>query len=160
MIQQIKNQSKLPSIAYLANITSIWKGRGDKNDLANDRGVFTLTVLRMILDKVIYNEEYETIDKNMSDSNAGAQKEKNCRNHSFIVNGILHEKNMDKKSDPIDIHIYMMSNVALMKCGQLMLSMCCMTLEFKMIISVCCMKKLRNHLWQSTQAWAKLIVLR
>ena len=68
------------------------KGKGDKADLDNDRGIFTLTVLRMILDKVIYMEEYEKIDQNMSDSNAGARKEKKCRNHSFIVNGILHEQ--------------------------------------------------------------------
>ena len=59
----------------------------------------------MILDKVIYLEEYETIDKNMSDSNAGARKGKNCRNHSFIVNGILHEKK-ENKGAPIDILIY------------------------------------------------------
>ena len=96
MIQKIKDQSKLPSILYLANITSIWKGKNAKNDLANDRGIFTLTVLRMILDKVIYLQEYETVDSNMSNSNAGARKDKNCRNHSFIVNGVLHDKKMDK----------------------------------------------------------------
>ena len=59
----------------------------------------------MILDKVLYLEEYDKIDKNMSDSNAGARKGKNGRNHSFIVNGILHEKK-ENKGDPIDILIY------------------------------------------------------
>ena len=41
----------------------------------------------------------------MSDSNAGARKGKNCRNHSFIVNGILHEKK-ENHGEPIDILIY------------------------------------------------------
>ena len=102
-INKVKEKVTIPELAYLANITSIYKG--EKADLNNDRGIFTLTVLRMILDKVIYLEEYEKIDKNMSDSNAGARKEKNCRNHSFIVNGILHDKKQ-RKGHPIDILIY------------------------------------------------------
>ena len=59
----------------------------------------------MILDKIIYLEEYATIDANMSDSNAGARKEKNCRNHSFIVNGVIHEQ-QQKNKQPIDLWIY------------------------------------------------------
>ena len=97
LINNIKEKCTLPQLTYLANITTIWKGKGDKTNLDNDRGVFTLTVLRMIIDKVIYNEEYDKIDLNMSDSNAGARKNKGCRNHSFIVNGILHEKKVEKK---------------------------------------------------------------
>ena len=83
-LNQVKDKLNLPKLAYLANITSIYKGKNDKKDLDNDRGVFTLTVLRMILDKVIYLEEYETLDKNMSDSNAGARKDRNCRNHDLL----------------------------------------------------------------------------
>ena len=41
----------------------------------------------------------------MSDSNAGARKEKNCRNHSFIVNGVLHAQKQ-RNLQPIDILIY------------------------------------------------------
>ena len=41
----------------------------------------------------------------MSDSNAGARKKRSCRNHSFIVNGILYDKK-EKKRDDIDILIY------------------------------------------------------
>ena len=104
-LNQVKDKLTLPKLAYLANITSIYKGKNDKKDLDNDRGVFTLTVLRMILDKVIYLEEYETLDKNMSDSNAGARKDRNCRNHAFIVNGILHDKK-NNKGPPIDVQIF------------------------------------------------------
>ena len=59
----------------------------------------------MILDKIIYLEQYDKIDQNMSDLNAGARKDRNCRNHTFIVNGILHEKKMEK-GHPIDIQIF------------------------------------------------------
>ena len=36
-------------------------------------------------------EEYDTIDANMSDSNIGGRKDKNIRNHLFIINGIIND---------------------------------------------------------------------
>ena len=34
--------------------------------------------------KMVYNDEYETIDSNMSDSNIGARKNKNIINHIHL----------------------------------------------------------------------------
>ena len=53
--------------------------------------------------KMIYNEEYQVIDNNMSDSNIGARKMKNIRNHIFILNGVINEAIKNQKS--IDIQI-------------------------------------------------------
>ena len=53
--------------------------------------------------KMIYNEEYPGIDRNMSDSNIGARKMKNIRNHIFILNGIINEAIKNGKS--IDLQI-------------------------------------------------------
>ena len=61
-----------------ANITSIYKGKGDKNDLENERGIFGINILRSILLKIIYNDEYENIDENMSYSNVGGKKSRFC----------------------------------------------------------------------------------
>jgi hypothetical protein len=38
---------------------------------------------------MIYDDEYEVIDNSMSDSNIGARKGENIRNHIFIVNTII-----------------------------------------------------------------------
>ena len=73
-LNQVKLKLTLPQLAYLANITTFYKGKNDKANFYNDKGVFTLTVLRMILVKLIYLEENKTKDENMSDSNAGARK--------------------------------------------------------------------------------------
>ena len=74
-----------------ANITSIYKGKGAKNDLQNERGIFGINLIRSLLLKIIYTDEYENLDKNMSDSNVGGRKRKNIRNHLFVVNGIINE---------------------------------------------------------------------
>ena len=55
--------------------------------------------------KLIYNEKYKIIDSNMSDSNVGARRNKNIRNHIFVVNGIINDVLSSKKNKPIDIQI-------------------------------------------------------
>ena len=53
----------------MTNITSLYKNKGSRQDLDNDRGIFTVTCLRSMVDKLIYNDYYDIIDSNMSDSN-------------------------------------------------------------------------------------------
>ena len=54
--------------------------------------------------KLIYNDKYKIIDESMSDSNVGARKKKNIRNHIFIINGIIQEA-LCKKNEPVDLVI-------------------------------------------------------
>ena len=87
-----------------ANIVSIYKGKGEKSDLENDRGIFLVNVLRSILMKLVYKEKYSVIDKNMTDSQIGARKKKNIRNHIFMLNGMINEAIQTRKS--IDVLFY------------------------------------------------------
>ena len=43
------------------------------------------------MDRLIYNECYETIDKNLSFSNAGGRKGRSVRDHLFVVHSIYNE---------------------------------------------------------------------
>ena len=54
--------------------------------------------------KMTYEDNYDEVDKNMSDSNVGARRKKNIRNHIFILNGIIKEAQYKKKS-AVDIII-------------------------------------------------------
>ena len=80
---------QIPDQMKLADITSIFKNKNSRMDLANHRGIFLFSVLRKVLDKLIYNEKYPALDLAMSDSNIGARRNKNVRNHLFIVYGII-----------------------------------------------------------------------
>ena len=51
-----------PTILEPSNITSLYKNKGEKADLNNDRGIFNVVKIRSILDKLVYNEKYDTID--------------------------------------------------------------------------------------------------
>ena len=80
---------EIPDYMQLADISSIFKNKNSRMDLANDRGIFLLSVLRKVLDKMVYIEKYPYLDSAMSASNIGARKSKNVRNHPFIVYGII-----------------------------------------------------------------------
>ena len=83
MLNQSKFQIDIPKFMEIAYSVSIYKGKGEKIDLQNDRGIFIVIILRSILMKLVYGDKYEMVDKNMSDSNVGARKLKNIRNHIF-----------------------------------------------------------------------------
>lgn len=73
----------------LSNITSIHKNKGSRLSLENDRGIFIQTVLKKVLDKLIYAGNIDTIDQAMSDSNIGARKQRNIRDHLFILYAVI-----------------------------------------------------------------------
>ena len=87
-MNQIKQQQKIPSSLKYCNITSIYKNKGSKKDFENYRGIFRVVTLRNILDKLIYNDEYPTIDANLTDSNVGARQKRNIRDNIFVINAI------------------------------------------------------------------------
>ena len=70
----IKTEQIFPKAFELCNITSIYKNKGSRNEFNSYRGIFRVPILRTILDKLIYNDEYENIDSKLSDSNVGARK--------------------------------------------------------------------------------------
>jgi hypothetical protein len=87
------------------NISTIWKLKGSKLDMENERGIFILTVLKKILDKLVYFDNIDEIDENMSDSNIGCRKKRNIKNHLFMIYGIINSV-VKGNEDCIDIQIY------------------------------------------------------
>ena len=71
----------------------------------NERGIFILTTMKKILDKLIYFDIFEDVDNNMSDSNIGARKDRNIKNHMFMIYGIINSV-LRGKEDCVDIQIY------------------------------------------------------
>ena len=77
------------------------------NRVNNDRGVFNVVKIRSILDKLIYNDIYSTVDSSMSSSNIGARRNRNIRDHLFVINGILNDVQQNKKNTGgVDLGIY------------------------------------------------------
>ena len=90
LMNRIKSEQIYPKAMELCNITSIWKKKGPRNEFKSYRGIFRVTVLRSILDRLIYNDEYSKLDKSLTDCNVGGRKFRNIRDNIFALNAILH----------------------------------------------------------------------
>ena len=89
MVNNIKKQQVIPQCLKPCNITSLFKHKGSRKDLNQYRGIFRVTVFRNILDRLIFNDEYETIEKNLTDSNIGGRRGRNIRDNIFVLNAII-----------------------------------------------------------------------
>ena len=101
----IKSELFIPQDLQMANITSIFKNKGSRLDLKNDRGIFILSIFRKIIDKMVYEDKVDDIDSYMSDSNIGARKDKNVRNHLFVIYAIINSV-VQGEAKCIDMQIY------------------------------------------------------
>ena len=57
------------------------------------------------MDKLIYFDNYEDLDKNMSDSNIGARRKRNIKDHLLIIYGVINSV-LRGGEDCVDIQIY------------------------------------------------------
>ena len=48
----VKNQLIIPEFLTFTNITSIYKSKGEKNDIDNERGLFGVSIVRSIIEKL------------------------------------------------------------------------------------------------------------
>ena len=104
-MNEIKTTQKFIKVLKHCNITSLYKRKGPRNDYNNYRGIFRVTIFRSILDKLIYNDEYPSIDNHLTDSNVGARKSRNIRDNIFVVNAVMNNVVKNNLKDT-DITIY------------------------------------------------------
>ena len=106
LFNKMKQENYIPDFIRKADVATIYKRKGEKCDLENDRGIFLVTTFRSILMRLIYMDKYDIIDSNMSDSQVGGRKGRNVRNHIWVLNGIITDVLSTKKKTPIDIQIF------------------------------------------------------
>ena len=67
-------------------------------------GIFGVSKVRSIMEKLIYQDTYETIDSSMSDSNVGGRRHRNIRDNLLVLYASINEAIRMKKQ--IDIQFY------------------------------------------------------
>ena len=105
LMNRIKDDQIYPKCLELCNISSIWKKKGSRNSFDSYRGIFRVTIFRSILEKLIYNDEYRNIDKNLTDANVGARKKRNIRDNIFVLNAITNSRRKEKE-ESLDLQVY------------------------------------------------------
>ena len=74
LYNKMKDTSIIPEFMQRASITSFQKSKGSRSDLGNQRGVFCMSKVRSILEKLLHSDYYDHIDERLSSSNVGGRK--------------------------------------------------------------------------------------
>ena len=104
VLNSIKRKQILPKKMEKINITSIWKKKGSKNSIKNQRGICVGPILRTIMDHLMYNQEYFKLDSKLSDGNNGGRNGRSSRNNLFILYAVCNS--VLNGEEPIDINLY------------------------------------------------------
>ena len=105
LLNKCKDQLQIPRMMKHVNIALIPKaGKRNLRSISNHRGIFLIHKYRSLIMRMLLNDEYDTIDNYMSDSQVGGRKERGIRDHLFIINGIIHE-HRKSKTKPVTIQI-------------------------------------------------------
>ena len=105
LMNRIKSEQIFPKALEFCNISSIWKQKGPRNDFESYRGIFRVTIFRNILDRLIYNDEYQNIDAKLSDCNVGGRKGRNIRDNIFALNAIMNARKK-QNGEALDVQIF------------------------------------------------------
>ena len=104
LCNKVKDHLIIPEFMKITNITSLYKMKGPRCDLNSERGIFSVSKIRSIIEKLISQKYYDTIDNAMSDSNVGGRKNRNIRDNLFVIYAIINDAIRKKKS--INIQFY------------------------------------------------------
>ena len=105
LMNRVKLDQTYPEALEVYDISSIYKSKGARNSFDNYRGIFRVPIFRFILDRLIYNDEYNGIDENLSDSNVGARQNRIIRDNIFVLNAITNSV-INGKEEPVDIQVF------------------------------------------------------
>ena len=105
MMNGIKREQKYPQCLEDCNVTFLWKRKGEKNDFGNQRGIFRVNIFRTILERLIYNDEYPSLEKRLTDSNVGARKFRNIRDNIFVINAIMNSV-VKGNEEAVQVQVY------------------------------------------------------
>ena len=95
MIKTIWEEEMIPPQWNLGHITSIWKGKNDKECLSNHRGITTSSAIGSIMEKLIGNR----IEAHVSFTQAqvGGKKGSSTCDHLFIIRVMIDISKSEKK---------------------------------------------------------------
>ena len=105
LFNQLKKSQVFSKEMLTANVTTIPK-KGSNLILSNMRGIFRTSVLRCMYMRLLFNRNYDIIDRNMSECNIGGRRGRSCQDNIFIINAIKHDVLSSSKKKMVIFQIY------------------------------------------------------
>ena len=87
LVHEIWKNEKIPQVWNEGSITTIWKGKGDKENLANHRGITVSSAIGSIIEEVIDQRIEKVIQ--LTQGQAGGVKGATTADHLFLLRAIM-----------------------------------------------------------------------
>ena len=87
LIKTIWEEEAIPSSWNLGNVTSLWKGKGDKEDLHNYRGITTSSAIGTIFDALIDHRIESTVP--FTQAQGGGKRGASTFDHLFLTRATI-----------------------------------------------------------------------
>ena len=91
LLNRIKLEILVPDMLKLSNVSTLYKGKGSRREVLNLRGIFKLSIVRNILDRLITMDEQSVVNESMGQFQVGNQQGRNIRDHTLIIHAVVNE---------------------------------------------------------------------
>ena len=95
LIKAIWKNEEIPSRWNTGAITSIWKGKGDRENLSNQRGITTSSAIGTIVDTLIDNRISRVVP--FTEAQGGGKRGSMTCDHLFILRAMIHISQKQKR---------------------------------------------------------------
>ena len=89
MLNTFWKEEQIPDELYKLNIKSLYKGKGDANNLENQRGIFLGNIIVKLYEKLIILRAESKIENGMSCFQAGGRKDYSTSEPVFVLRSII-----------------------------------------------------------------------
>ena len=98
LMNGINHHKIFPQSLNPYNKTSLLKNEGSRKDYNMNREVLRVLAFQSILERLIFNDEYETLENKITDSNVGGRKVRNLWDSIFVFDAIKNSVKKERKN--------------------------------------------------------------
>ena len=85
----VMKKGRPPKAWKRVNIKSLYKNKGDKRDLNNQRGIFLLSAVQKLFEKMILDRIMNRLEMSFTEYQNGARKNRSTADHLFVARAML-----------------------------------------------------------------------
>ena len=93
MLNYFWHYEEIPEMLQNINIKTMYKGKGNTQDLKNQRGLFLSNEISKLYEKLIHQRIRPKIEKHISQWQAGGRPERGIVDQLFILRSVMSQHN-------------------------------------------------------------------
>ena len=102
LLNEIMEKGDIPNKWKSMRIKSLYKKKGDRREMENQRGIFLTNIVSKVFERIILNRNRNVIEKYMSAFQCGGKKGRSTIDHLFQLRAVMDEYRYKNR----DLHVF------------------------------------------------------